>query len=52
MQLDTTKTIVNLRSLLWNGYFAFHKANTNKFGGVYFGYGTKNSELPFMNNSK
>lgn len=52
MQLDTTKTIVNLRSLLWPGYFSYHKANTNKFGGYYFGNGMKNADLPFMNNSK
>jgi len=47
-QLDSTKTIVNVRNLLWPGYFAFHKAESNLYGGIYFGNGMKNCELPFM----
>jgi len=38
---------VSLRSLQWPGYFAFHKANTNIFGGVYIGYGIQNEDLAF-----
>jgi radial spoke head protein 9 len=45
--LDSTKTIANLRSLIWPGYFAFHKANSKIFGGVYIGYGIKNIDIEF-----
>jgi hypothetical protein len=48
MHTDPTKTIVNLRSLSWPGYFAFHKANSKIFGGCYFGFGIKNLDLSFM----
>jgi radial spoke head protein 9 len=48
IQLDPTKTICNVRSLLWPGYFAVHKSNTNLYGGCYIGNGMKNAELPFM----
>ena len=48
LQLDTTKTSCNLRSLLWPGYFACHQGNTNIYCGVYFGNGMKSLELPFM----
>jgi radial spoke head protein 9 len=48
IQLDSTKKVANIRSLLWPGYFAVHKANTNFFCGCYFGNGMKNAELPFM----
>ena len=47
-QLDSTKSIVNIRSILWPGYFAYHKAETNMYGCVYIGTGVKNAELPFM----
>ena len=45
---DSTKTICSLRNLIWPGYFAYHKANTDEFGGVYIGYGIKNIDIPFM----
>ena len=48
IQLDSTKTICSLRSLVWPGYFAYCKANSDQFGGVYFGYGIKNVDIPFM----
>jgi len=48
VQLDSTKTIANIRSLLWPGYFAFHKANSKLFGSIYIGNGIKNAEFPFM----
>jgi radial spoke head protein 9 len=47
-QLDSTKTFINLRSLIWPGYFAYHKANSKAFAGVYFGFGVKNIDIPFM----
>ena len=48
IHVDSTKTISTLRSLVWPGYFAFCKANTDQFGGVYMGYGIKNIDIPFM----
>ena len=48
IQLDPTKTICNVRSLLWPGYFAVHQANTKLYCGCYFGNGMKNAELAFM----
>ena len=48
IHVDSTKTISTLRSLVWPGYFAFCKANSDQFGGVYIGYGIKNIDIPFM----
>ena len=48
IQLDSNKTTCLLRSLVWPGYFAYCKANSDQFGGVYFGYGIKNVDIPFM----
>lgn len=48
LQLDSTKTSCNIRSLLWPGYFASHQGNSNLYCGVYFGNGMKSLELPFM----
>ena len=48
LHVDDMKSICNLRNLIWPGYFAYHKANTNEFGGVYIGYGIKNIDIPFM----
>jgi radial spoke head protein 9 len=48
IELDPTKSICNLRSLLWPGYFAVHQSGTNDYCGVYLGNGYKNAELPFM----
>ena len=48
IQTDSAKTVCNIRSLVWNGYFAYHKANTNLFGSVYIGFGIKNMDIPFM----
>ena len=48
LHLDSSKTIVNIRNLLWPGYFAFHKIGTRQFGGCYIGDGRKNKDLPFM----
>ena len=48
IQLDPSKKISNVRSLLWPGYFAVHQSDSNIFGSVYFGKGKKNAELPFM----
>ena len=48
IQLDSTKTTCSIRSLVWPGYLAYCKANSDQFGGVYFGYGIKNVDIPFM----
>jgi len=48
VQPDTTKTQVVIKSLLWPGYYAYHKLRSKVFGGVYIGDGTKNVDLPFM----
>ena len=48
IHVDSTKTISTLRSLVWPGYFAYCKANSDQFGGVYIGYGIKNVDIPFM----
>ena len=47
-QLDSSGTIASVRSLLWLGYVAFNIVNSGSFGGVYFGDGIKNKDLPFM----
>ena len=48
IHVDSTKTVSTLRNLVWPGYFAYHKSNTDEFGGVYIGYGIKNIDIPFM----
>lgn len=48
IQVDSAKTVSNIRSMIWPGYFAYHKTNTTMFGGVYIGYGIKNVDIPFM----
>ena len=48
IHLDSTNSTCTLRSLIWPGYYAFHNANTDQFGGVYMGYGIKNIDIPFM----
>jgi len=48
LQSDPSKTKVTLRSLLWPGYVAYHRANSKIFGGLYIGDGRKNVDLPFL----
>ena len=48
LHLDSTRTTCTLRNLIWPGYFAYHKANTDEYGGVYIGHGIKNNDIPFM----
>lgn len=45
---DPSVALVTLRSLTWPGYIAYHVPGTAKFGGLYFGYGQKNRDLPFI----
>ena len=46
--VDASGSLACLRSLLWPGYFSYHKASTQSYGGIYIGDGIKNSDLPFM----
>lgn len=48
VQPDTTRSQVIIKSLLWPGYYAYHKLKSKIFGGIYIGDGVKNSDLPFM----
>lgn len=48
VQTDESKTEITIRSLLWPGYVAYHRANSTVFGGVYLGTGIQNYDLPFM----
>jgi len=48
LRKDPTASLVTLRSLSWPGYIAFHAPETNKFGGIYFGYAQKDLSLPFV----
>ena len=48
IQIDISGLVARIRSLLWNGYIAYHVATTNNFGGVYLGTGLKNKDLAFM----
>lgn len=45
---DSSTSFVTIRSLIWPGYIAFHVPTTAKHGGLYFGYGQKNRDLPFI----
>eukprot|EP00928_Gymnodinium_smaydae_P088230 TRINITY_DN72337_c0_g1_i1.p1 TRINITY_DN72337_c0_g1~~TRINITY_DN72337_c0_g1_i1.p1 ORF type:complete len:294 (-),score=75.41 TRINITY_DN72337_c0_g1_i1:84-965(-) len=45
---DPSLSTVTLRSLMWPGYIGYHAPGTNRFGGLYFGYGQKNRDLPFI----
>jgi len=45
---DSSETVATVRSLLWPGYFGYHRACSNVYGGIYFGPGIKNLDLPFM----
>jgi hypothetical protein len=45
---DPSVSLVTLRSLSWPGYCSYHIPGSNKFGGLYFGYGQKNRDLPFI----
>lgn len=47
LRQDHSVALVTLRSLLWPGYIAFHVPTTSKHGGMYFGHGQKNRDLPF-----
>lgn len=47
-QYDISDSVVSVRNLLWQGYFAYQKLNSNLFGSCYFGTGCKNVNLAFQ----
>ena len=47
IQPNTENNLITVRSFLWPGYLAYLFTNRNVFGGVYFGNGIKNVDLPF-----
>jgi radial spoke head protein 9 len=48
LRMDMGRGVVELRSLLWPGYFFFAAIGSAKFGGVYVGDGQQNLDLQFM----
>jgi radial spoke head protein 9 len=48
LQLENASSVCVLRSLLWMGLTFYHVPMTPQHGYVYFGYGCKNLDLPFM----
>lgn len=46
-QVNTSQTLGTVRSFLWPGYLAYVFFNKALFGGVYYGNGIKQTELPF-----
>lgn len=48
LRMNMTAGLVTLRSLAWPGYVAYHVPGTKKFGGVYFGFASKNTDLAFL----
>ena len=45
---DLSAQAVIIRSLLWQGYSAYHIPGTNYFGGAYFGNGSRTDDLAFL----
>uniref|UniRef100_A0A7S3IPB2 Radial spoke head protein 9 homolog n=1 Tax=Strombidium inclinatum TaxID=197538 RepID=A0A7S3IPB2_9SPIT len=48
IQKDVTGTVATLKSHLWQGFYAYHRCNTDISGYIYMGNGIKNENLPFM----
>ena len=48
LQKDTTESVVIIRNKLWPGYYAYHRLNSQIYGGLYIGNGLRNNDLPFM----
>jgi len=47
-RVDAAQSFIQIRSLLWPGYVAYHAPGTRFFGGTYVGTGEKCLDLPFM----
>ena len=45
---DTMGNVVVLRSKAWPGFYAFHKTNSDIYGGFYVGNGCKSLDISFM----
>lgn len=48
LQFNSSKTCSSLRSLVWPGFFSYHKIATSEYGSAYFGTGQKNTDIAFM----
>lgn len=48
LQFERGGEVAVLRSLLWPGYTFCHAPGTRRFGGVYWGTGTRNLDIAFM----
>lgn len=48
LRSDLERGEVTCRSLIWPGYFFYHKLSTPDFGGIYFGDGQRNTDIGFM----
>jgi len=48
IQTDASKSNATIRSLLWPGFVAYHRANSSTYGYCYIGNGIKNADLPFL----
>lgn len=46
IQTNTDRDFVTVRSFIWPGYVAYHKLNTDMFGGIYCGPAVKKTDLP------
>lgn len=48
VHVDDSNTVVNLRSVVWPGYFFFHKTESSQFFGAYFGSGQRANDAAFL----
>ncbi len=48
IQVDSTGRLATVRSLIWQGYVAYHHLKSSSCGGVYFGNGIKGVDVPFF----
>ena len=48
IQVNSSKTVSSIRSIIWPGYYAYHKSHSEMFGGVYIGYGIRNTDISFI----
>lgn len=45
--VNSSQTLGTIRSLVWPGYLGYHFFGKKTFGGLYFGNGLKQVDLPF-----
>ena len=47
VKASTKQNVALMRNHVWPGYTSYHVANSQVYGGFYFGEGQKNLDLPF-----